>query len=278
MKLPRSLSASAFLVNESRARRVDISQDRFANLWVTDETRTLWDEFAADVYPFDAIELGLRNRFFLETLQSFVRSVERPVCINIAAGFTSYPFLIEEPCRWVEADLEPVVSLKEQQVNQWMAQGLLPKRILEFVAVDLQRSMSRRLLFRRLQELIGDAPSFILLEGITYYLKLRSLHALLSGCGRIQQPGSLLACDFWDASLAKNRTFQRLTTFFSSRFGFDASQYLFLDPARFHQLAEYEVVEMTDIQSLEKRFLHSDILRDSNAIIPEHYVVLRRRP
>ena len=278
MKLPRSLSASALLVNESRARRVDISQDRFARLWVTDETRALWDEFAAEVYPFDAIELGLRNRFFLEALRSFVRSVEHPVCINIAAGFTSYPFLIEEPCRWVEADLEQVVSLKEQQVNQWMAQGLLPARTLEFIAVDLQVGLSRRLLFRRLQELVGDAPSFILLEGITYYLKLRSLHALLSGCGAIQQPGSLLACDFWDASLAENPTFRRLTSFFSSRFGFDASRYLFLDPARFHQLAEYEVVEETDVQSLEKRFLHSEILQDSSAVIPEHYVVLRRRP
>lgn len=277
MKLPQSLSASAFLVNESRARREDISLDRFARLWVSDETRLLWDAFASEVYPFDAIELGLRNRFFLEALRLFVRSVKDPVFVNIAAGFTSYPFLIEEPCRSIEADLDPVVSFKEQQVNRWMAQGVLPKRSIEFVTVDLQSWLSRRLLFRRLEEVIGDAPSFILLEGITYYLRLRTLHALLSGIGRIQRPGSVLACDFWDASLAGNPTFLRLSNFFSARFGVDESRYLFLDPVRFHQLLEYEVIEETDVQALEKRFLRSEILQDSSAVIPEHYVVMRRR-
>ena len=91
MKIHQTISESAFLVNESRARRVDISHDIYAQLWVSDSTKKLWDDFSKNVYQYDEIEIGLRNRFFLNRLNSFINSTDNPVFINIGAGFSSYP-------------------------------------------------------------------------------------------------------------------------------------------------------------------------------------------
>jgi hypothetical protein len=78
----KHISESAFLVNESRARNVGLSHDRYARLWVSDATRKLWEDFAREVYPFDDIELSLRNRFFLERLEAELRKDRTTVFVN----------------------------------------------------------------------------------------------------------------------------------------------------------------------------------------------------
>ncbi len=114
----KSISDSAFLVNESRSRRVDISKDIYAHLWINESTNQLWNDFYSEVYTFDDIQLALRNRFFLEQLKSFIDKSSNPVFVNIAAGFTSYPFLITNPCKFIEIDLPYIIEYKQKKINQ----------------------------------------------------------------------------------------------------------------------------------------------------------------
>ena len=65
--------------------RTDISRASYAHLWVTDEARRLWQELAQDVYPYDHISSGLRNRFYLERLSAFVADHKDGAFVNIAA-------------------------------------------------------------------------------------------------------------------------------------------------------------------------------------------------
>ena len=118
-----TISESAFLVNESRSRRVDISKDIYSLLWVTDSTRELWKDFCKKVYPFDDVELSLRNRFFLDRLNSFLHSKSNPVFVNIGAGFTSYPFLIKSPCICIEVDFKHVITYKQRKIEKWKKEG-----------------------------------------------------------------------------------------------------------------------------------------------------------
>jgi O-methyltransferase involved in polyketide biosynthesis len=277
MSIQRTLSESAFLVNESRARRVDISQDRFARLWVSKTTRELWEDFTARVYPYDAIELGLRNRFFLESLRFFVRSAQNPVFVNIGAGFTSYPFLVEEPCRSIEVDLEHVIDFKRKKIATWIKNGRMPKRTIEFISADLCRSSDRKQLQARLTSSLADAPSFLLLEGITYYLNEAVLHALFEMCAAIQRPGSVLAFDYWDPTIAENPVFLRFKKFCSERFGHKETRYTFFDEEFIHGIPGYTSVEQTDIQRLERQYTQTALLVNSLEILPENYVVLKRK-
>lgn len=137
MGFEQNISESAFLVNESRARNVGLSQDEYAHLWVTENTRTLWEDFSREVYPHDATELGSRNRFFLEHLRSAIASSQVTTFINFGAGFTSYPFLVDESCRFIEIDFKHVVEYKKKKVTRWQQMGLLPEREIFFLAADL---------------------------------------------------------------------------------------------------------------------------------------------
>lgn len=113
MKINRNISASSFLVNESRARDVDLSRDIYAKLWVTEKTMKIWEDFSNKVYPHDAVELGIRNRFFLEQLNRHIHSNPNAVFVNIGAGFTSYPFLTDYECTTIEVDYPHIVSFKK---------------------------------------------------------------------------------------------------------------------------------------------------------------------
>ncbi len=115
MKISNTISESALLVNESRSRRVDISKDIYSHLWTTEDTKKLWTDFNKKVYPYDDVELSLRNRFFLEKLNTYIKLTTNPVFVNIASGFTSYPFLVKNPCKCIEIDLEHIIKIKRYE-------------------------------------------------------------------------------------------------------------------------------------------------------------------
>jgi O-methyltransferase involved in polyketide biosynthesis len=270
------ISTSAFLVNESRARNVTLSGDVYAQLWVTEATSRLWEEFSREVYPLDALELGLRNRFFLERLQEGIAAGCTAVFVNLAAGFTSYPFLLTEPIPCIEVDHAHVVAYKRQRVVGWQAEGRLPSRPVLYLAADLADPNSLRKLARELRPLLAGQPSFLLLEGLTYYLAADAWQRLLEFCTRLQVVGSMLAFDYWTPAIITNRIFQRFHTFCTKRFGRTEPEYNLLATEFVATLPGYEVVELTDVQALEERFAGTELLAHTNEILPENYALLRR--
>jgi O-methyltransferase involved in polyketide biosynthesis len=276
MKISNTISESAFLVNESRARRVDISHDIYASLWTTDSTRDLWEDFKTKVYPYDDIELSLRNRFFLDNLNSFIRTAHKPIFINIGAGFTSYPFLIDKPCKCIEIDMAHVIEFKQKKIQMLKKDNLLPNCDVEFIAVDLSKKNDVKYLQDELCPLINKNNSFILLEGITYFLDKPVFECLLDMFVTIQTSGSHLACDFWDPLIVTNPVFKRLIKYFEKRFGYKKTEYSLFDVDYFTSILGYNISERTNIQQLEKKYLNTNILQDYEKILPENYIVLRR--
>jgi methyltransferase (TIGR00027 family) len=278
MEIRGHISESAFLVNESRARRVELSGDPYSRLWVSEATRRLWDAFSQEVYPYDEIELGLRNRFFLERLDSFAAANPGAVFVNIGAGFTSYPFLTRSECLCFEVDYPHVIDYKRAKVSEWRAAGALPPRDVEFIGVDLTGASDRARLRETLRSATSDAPSFFLMEGLTYYLEREVLDALFGMCAGLQGAGSALAFDFWRPGSASHPVFLRFESFCADRFGHRARRYTFLDEAGLRAVVGYSVEETAQIQDLELVYSDTRVLQDPSAILPESYAVLRRAP
>ncbi|UCF12041.1 MAG: class I SAM-dependent methyltransferase [Thermoplasmatales archaeon] len=270
-----TISESAFLVNESRSRRVDISKDIYSHLWTTDSTAKLWKDFSSQVYPYDDIELGLRNRFFLEHLNSFIEKTHNPVFVNIASGFTSYPFLIKNPCKCIEIDLRNVIDFKQKKIKTWIEKGTLPQCNITFLPVDINKKADIKRLKKSLISIFKNNPSFILLEGITYYLNKQVLNNLFNMISEVQLPDSILTFDFWKPTNSNHPVFKRLSRFFAERFSFKETQYTFLDFDFIQTIQGYESLELTDIQELEKRFTKNNYLDNYDKIIPEYYAVLK---
>lgn len=273
----KHISESAFLVNESRARSVALSRDAYAWVWVTEATRRLWEDFSREVYPFDDVELGLRNRFYLDVLEAGIRRDPDTVFVNLAAGFTSYPFLTEKPCRAVEVDFDHVCEYKRAKVGALRKEGLLPARDVEFVACDLRSLSEVERLAARLGRDAGQANSVAFLEGITYYLPGQVLLRLFGALGDIQTAGSVIALDYWTPDAATHPVHVRLRKFFAARFGHSESDYTHFDAGFLKSIPGYEVIETTDIVELETRYSAERKLTRFEEILPEHYAVLERR-
>jgi O-methyltransferase involved in polyketide biosynthesis len=198
------LSETAYLVAESRARALTISRDVYAARWIPDRlkesVRRLWEEFAADVYPHDDVVLGVRNRFFLERLSVFAAGGPA-IFVNIAAGFTSYPFLLEQAVRTIEIDLPAIVEVKSARLGELQRAGVLPIRPVRLIAADLNDASDRERIGSLLAAESNGARSFVLLEGISYYLAPQVLDSLLAALARVQPAGSVLALDYWPLAM-----------------------------------------------------------------------------
>jgi O-methyltransferase involved in polyketide biosynthesis len=272
----KSISDSAFLVNESRSRRLDISKDIYASLWINESTNKLWNDFYSEVYTFDDIQISLRNRFFLEQLKSFIDKSSNNIFVNIGSGFTSYPFLVSNDCKFIEIDLPNIINYKKGRIRQFIENGDLPNRDITFFSADICNKIDLLKLKESLISFLDIKLSFILLEGITYFLNRQYLHQLFNIISEIQTSNSILAFDFWKPEGADHPVLKKLMKFFSDRFGFDNKQYNLIDLDFIQNIKEYVLVESTDIQELEKIYTEDNFLSDYNKIIPEYYMVLRR--
>jgi O-methyltransferase involved in polyketide biosynthesis len=271
----KSITDSAFLVNESRSRRVDISKDIYAHLWINESTNKLWNDFYSEVYPFDDIQLSLRNRFFLEQLKSFINKSSNPVFVNIGAGFTSYPFLVSKDCKFIEVDLPNVINYKQSKIKEFIENGDLPNRDITFLSADICNKIDLMNLKETLIHLPDCNSLFVLLEGITYFLNRQRLNQLFNMASELQTSNSIVAFDFWKPDDADHPVLNKLIKFFSDRFGFDNKQYNLMDLDFIQNLKGYNLIDLTDIQELEKRYTKDNFLSEYNKIIPEYYIILK---
>jgi O-methyltransferase involved in polyketide biosynthesis len=275
-EIKHDVSGTAFVVNYSRSRIVNISQDLYAHLWVTPEAIALWNDLSLAVYPNDDLNISLRNRFFLEQIKKFVTVNNHTVFISIAAGFDNYPFLIEADFRSVEYDLPNIMDLKKRRVEQWMKEKRLPKRNIEFMAIDLNEEIQRMMMKQTLQQVIGHNPSFVLMEGLTYYLKRDVLSDIFKLLADIQEPGSLVAFDYWRPDAMEYPTMVRLKAYLEKKFGDSGEAWNLIDEAYIKGRGGFATIESTDIASLELKYAETRILQGRDNKIPAHYAVLKK--
>jgi O-methyltransferase involved in polyketide biosynthesis len=269
------ISGTAFMVNCSRSKRVEVSKDIYACLWVTPESLALWDVLAADVYPNDDVNLSVRNRFFLEKIQDFIDDNQDPVFVDIAAGFDNYPFLLRGECAFLEFDLPHVMAYKKEMVDRWMAEGKLPRRSVEYLSTDLNDQGERNDLRRTLRRKISGRSSIVTLQGITYYMRRRALDELFAILRDVQNAGSMIAFDFWRPDAMHSATMVRFEEYLGRTYGYENLEWNLFDEGYLDGLEGFTRVETTDIAGLERRYSQTRLLQGEDKI-PGCYAVLRR--
>ncbi|MEA4856720.1 class I SAM-dependent methyltransferase [Solidesulfovibrio sp.] len=268
------ISATAFVINVSRAKRQDISLDRYAGLWVTPEAEALWDELAREVYPNDDVSSSLRNRFYLEQHRAFAANHSQPVSVNIAAGFSDYPYLLGSEWRCVETDYPHIVEAKAERTSAWEAEGRLPRRDVLYFGADLVRGVEA--VGRELPGWIGGRPALVVLEGITYYLPRPVLARLFALFAAHLPAGSRLAFEHWPPDAATYPVFVRLNAYLQNRFGWAVPAYDLFDATYAAALPGFRLVETTDIAAVEARWTSGRLLADRSARLPIFFCVLEK--
>lgn len=268
---------TAFLVNESRARRVDLSQDPHAHLWVTAETKRLWEHFAEHVTPHDDLVISLRHSFFLEQIKKFSATHSNMVLINVGSGFTSYPFLLPENILTIEVDRAEVIEYKQTQTTLWVRQGLLPLRKIEYHQANLIETADRDRVFERIAKSVGNRPTFVLFEGLTYFLHHESWQDLLARTYQIQQSGSQMGFDFWLPTFGSTSLFKKLEAYVKREWGFASLDFLSLTDAEAIRIPNYELVLKSSNAQEEAKKLTTRILADEDNSMVEHYRILQKQ-
>jgi O-methyltransferase involved in polyketide biosynthesis len=276
--MQQHISDTAFVVNESRINRIDISKDVFAELWFPpsrrEKIRSLWKDFLTQVFPYDDLLISIRNRYFLNHLNAFFRAYPNGVFVNLGAGFTSYPFLLDNPVRSIEVDVDHNSIYKQNRVADLIKTGALPHRDITFLKTDFNQPEDRQKLFFQLSEILADLPVFLLLEGVSYYLALDSFQALLHFGRELTNPHIRFAFDFWKPELKEQPICNKIEQFFAKHFEYSPQDYLFLDPDWIHDLDGYQILESTDVIEQELKIAESIHMQDTPNTLVENYVIL----
>lgn len=275
MESERDLAQTASLVNESRRRREDISRDRFAKLWVLESAASMWDEMASEVGHSD-VELPLRNRFFLDRLDYFLANDQVTSFVNFGAGFTSYPFLTARACPSAEIDLPHVIRFKRNQVAKWQEGGQLPNREVSFLDADLTDVSRVKELLDGLRSWLQGWATFVLMEGLTYYLPIEARRRLFAGISSIQTAGSILAFDFLDERSLNDPITLRWRRYLTRKEWHDENAYSPIEPAEVALFDGYEMLELANAQILTGLLETDDRAGGRLEVLPEFYTVLRR--
>lgn len=267
-----TLSMTATLVNESRARRSDLSGDIFAHDWIPASDRPalarLWNEYAEQVYPHDDIVLSVRNRFFLDLLKAN-RNKDYD-CFIAPCGLTSYPFLTRFAGHIFELDLRSVVDYKKRRASWLIKRNVLPNRSVTWDTLDLESSAD---LSGFISAIRKRRRKIIILEGISYYLRSKVwwslLHQLLDCCQR----GDIIAFDYWPWAERGKPIYKRFLNFCSTQGAYSRRTFNFLDISQLSRFKAASQVLHRSVVDYESEAFHSAVLR-KKPILRDTYVIL----
>jgi O-methyltransferase involved in polyketide biosynthesis len=173
---------TAYLVNESRARKPDLSRDWLAADWIPDASRSavrqLWREYADSVYPHDDLVVALRGRCVLDVLGAALHREPDTVLAVLGAGFSSYPWLLPFG-RSIEVDLPGIVLAKERRAAELRSAGRIDDRGVTHLPADLADGRQLRELGARIEVIADGRPTAVVAEGLVFYLPPDSAQAII---------------------------------------------------------------------------------------------------
>ena len=107
----------------------------------------------------------VRTCIFDEVILRLIAENHVNSVLNLACGLDTRPYrlTLSPSFRWVEVDLEPILSYKEQMLN-----GHQPKCKLERIKMDLSDAKARQKLFERIGS--SDKQVLVVTEGLLVYL------------------------------------------------------------------------------------------------------------
>lgn len=214
------MEATAYLVNESRARRPELSRDPLAPAWIPEalrpSVRDLWEGYADTVYPHDDLVVSLRGRAVLDAVERATRGATPPVLVSLGAGFTSYPWLAPVAAA-LEIDLAGIVDAKSRREAELREAGRLAATPVERGVVDLGADGADDHVLELARDVAGDRPVALVIEGLLYYLDDAAAEALLSLPHRLGGSLAAAAVSFWPTGTEANAVLERQRAWFVER-------------------------------------------------------------
>jgi len=266
---------TAFVTSTFRASNENLSKDHFASLWKNTKTeKWIWD-YLKKVSSEEAATHCLRNRYFLDKIKECIDKNDVEVVINFGAGFSMYPFLLPENIINIEIDKPEIITYKTSKLDHWQKIQTLPRRDLYLIGVDFSKNYKEELL-SEIQKIKGNKKSFILIEGVLFFLDKRETLALFDFFNSIQYTGDFIGSASFRDELKKTRAFKKLMQFFGEKVSkTKESDYQTIEDEYYQKINGYSVIDHQDYFSLSKQY-DNTILLEKELILNEHFYLLQK--
>lgn len=266
---------TAFVTADFRASSVELSKDIYAHLWPSGRTQKYRNEYVNNVSLYEPYAHCLRNRFFLDEIEGRHKLGEVEVLINFGCGFSMYPFLLPEGLQHIEIDMPAPISFKREKVMEWQKIGKLPHRNIHFLEADFNTDY-QKVLKNEILDIKQDKKSFILLEGVLFFISRDDTNRLFDLFEEIQNKNELVGSVSFQKEIETRKAFKRLAQFTKTRL--DANEkfcYQTLEVSYYQNLKKYSIIDHQDTISLSRKYNPSKHL-DKEKLLDEHMYILNR--
>ena len=275
--MPTGVHDSALIVNSFRAKYPSVSEDRFAALWITEESEKWATIYAEKVGPTEILVHALRHRFFLDKLTQFLEIFPDGVFVNVGAGFTNYPFLISSATPCCEIDTEANVSFKKRKLAEFDWNRDMPTRTIKFiVADDLNDLAEIPALASVLREWIDGRPSFVLFEGVFFYLQPETISRFYAALASSQKKGGILGSTSFRPEECDKGMFRRLVAYCRTDYKMRDFTPTTVPTAFYTQQSGYRLAAHENYYGLSKKYGFPEQLDNQEEVLEEDCYILER--
>lgn len=256
-----------------RAMDEALSKDGFAHLWSSDSVLGYARRYSTEVSAYEPHAHCLRNRYFYDQLNQFVTEEKIEMLINFGCGFSMYPFILPASLRHIEIDLPEVIAYKQKHIVSWQQNGTLPPRDIQYLSTDFNKENDPKFL-SCLKKLIGDSSTFILLEGVLFFINREDTLRLFSMFSKLQQEGDLIGSVSFRPELEKRGIFGKLASFVEGNLNKNQQfTYQTVADEFYKKLPDYQLKDHQDTMGLNLKYSPEKAMHEEDVLIEHMYIL-----
>lgn len=267
---------TAFVTCCYRASDETLSGDPYSKHWITEKAEEWVRTYTREVCPHEPFVHCLRNRFFLEQISAFFKEKPNGVLVNVGSGLSMYPYLLPSTHRYCDADLSEIVFLKRKKLQVWGREGKMPSRNISYIAVDFDDEVSRLHFEEQISIWLKGQASFILIEGVIFFLKEASVTSLFDLFSRLQRTGDRLGSVSFVPEIQQTAVYTRFLDYYERHLSQSRDKYTKIDNSFYEQLSGYNLLQHKDHCELSRRYVPERVLSNPKEILNEHMYILER--
>ena len=126
-----------------------------------------------------------------------------------------YPFLLDKNLTYIEIDKPDVIEYKREIVEMRQSENVLPERNIHFISSNFDSGYETKLLTEILT-IKKDKPSFILLEGVLFFLTKQEANTTFNLFDKIQTKGDFIGSVSYQKKMENSPAFKKLLGLFKS--------------------------------------------------------------
>ena len=266
---------TAFVTSTFRAFDENLSKDNFAKLWQNSTTENWIKEYLNQVSSEETFTHCLRNRYFLDTIKDLIQNQQIEAVINFGSGFSMYPFLVEEKIVHIEIDKPEIINYKKTQIKEWQQKNIVPERNIHFIGVDFSKNYKQGL-FSKIQSIKGNKSTFILIEGVLFFLTREETNDLFNFFDTIQTSDDYIGSASFQETIKDTKAFQNLLDFFNKKVSKTTeSDYQTIENQYYKSKENYKLIDHQDYFSLSKKY-GNNINQSKELILNENFYLLKK--